>query len=520
MGLRGPSPTYQEPNMNNYEVWNGVQLQRACDMVMPGDQILVHGGDYTESILLEEVRGTKTKPIRIVAADSQWITGRKDPDPHRKIGIPIFGAPAFLRLDRCKHVIIEGLRIKHWWPTIVHATASSRLTIRGCQMRHATYAIVASDIGRPTCHNLLIEGNHWQQDDSEEHSLWFRIDWQESHGEEETPGSHQYFNGGFFGSHGIRGQVIIRNNLIEDAFNGIRMKSGKKPPTARSAGKVNSDVYIFENRFIRIRDNPIEPEVYAYNWHVRHNALLDCHAWFSLDHVAGGRWFFYGNSGWFESRQGSLDDHAKGEHTMGRVLKLSYEMNAADPGPGRVPTEPWFVFNNSWHLRCPVIGGANADVATAPPGKPGPDFTAKLAFFNNAFAWCLSSLDEKWLCEPIELIRHFDLQHSSAIVFDHDICNRADFMHFFQNMGSGEHHGIVTTAPLFTLPIDGGFALTANSPARASGWVNPESKLPGMFAMRLQADATLNRGAVQDYGLTQVPELEREAADLLKTMAT
>jgi hypothetical protein len=67
---------------------------------------------------------------------------------------------------------------------------------------------------------------------------------------------------------------------------------------------------------------------------------------------------------------------------MGRVLKLSYEQRPPDPESEGVPVFPWFVFNNSWHLRCPIIGGKNP---TLPPAGEGPDFTAHLNFFNNAF---------------------------------------------------------------------------------------------------------------------------------------
>ena len=480
----------------------------------------MHGGRYDERVTLENKSGTLAEPIRILPADDQWITGNKNPDPARDPWIPSYEDPAFLCIDNCQHIIIEGLKIMHWWPGILHAKRTQWLTVRGCQLLHSSYAIVVKDSKDQIAlsQNVLIEDNQWQQDDSLNHDLWSKIDWREAHGGEGTPGKFQYFNGAFFGAKNIRGKVIIRNNRISDAYNGIRMKSGDSPPPLTGLRKVNTNVHIFNNSFTRIRDNPIEPEVYAFNWHVRHNRLLDCHAWFSLDNVTGGQWYFYGNVGWFESRQGSLDDHAKDKHTMGRVLKLSYAILGQESGSTRVPTDPWFVFNNSWHLRCPVIGGANSRVPTVPAGEPGPDLTARLAFFNNAFAWCLSSPDDTWLCEPIELVRHFDMQHSSSVVFDHDICNRPDFMKFFQHLGWGEHHGITTTAPLFALPIDGKFALAAGSLARGSGWVDAEKQLPGIFALRLQADASINHGAVQDYGLTQVPELEREAVALLQTL--
>ena len=494
--------------MADYKVRNPDQFQAACDHVTAGDAILVYGGIYDKRTTLTRKFGKPAMPIRIQAADEHWISGDKSPDPSRLPGIPAFTDPAFLCIDDCEHVIIDGLKIKNWWPGIVHAKETRWLTVRGCDLRHASYAIAAKDKRTHTSH-LLIEDNHWQQDDSTGHDLWFKIDWKEAHGNEGSDGAFRYFNGGFFGAKAIRGQVILRRNRITDAYNGIRMKSGDKPPAADQLCRVNADVHIFDNDFIRIRDNPIEPEIYAYNWHIRHNRLLDCHAWFSFDGVTGGLWYLYGNTGRFQSRQG---DPNADQHTMGRVLKLSYELGQSDPASERVPSDPWFVFNNSWNLRCPVIGGANA---TVPSDGPGPDFSSRLAFFNNAFTWCQLTPVDPRVCEYVEMVRHFDKPRSQSVLFDYDICDRADFMDFFQRPGWGEGHGVTSTRPVFALPINARFALAVGSEALGSGWTTPETRLAGLSSPRLQADGTLNRGALQDYGLTQVPNLERQASSLL-----
>src|SRR5262249_51296602 len=149
----------------------------------------------------------------------------------------------------------------------------------------------------------------------------------------------------------IVGNVVVRGNKIKDAYNGVRMKADKDDPST-----INANIHVYGNEFTRIRDNPIEPEVSAYNWNVRHNQLVDCHAWFSFDGVTGGFWYFYGNTSTFTSRQGPANTFG---HTMGRVLKLSYESKPRSEDSERVPCKPWYVFNNSWHLRCPVVGGAN-----------------------------------------------------------------------------------------------------------------------------------------------------------------
>ena len=114
--------------------------------------------------------------------------------------------------------------------------------------------------------------------------------------------SFRYFNGGFLSAKGIAGKVVVRGNRIRDAFNGVRMKADRADPG--QSPRLNADVHIVENDFVRIRDNPVEPEVFAYNWHVRHNRILDCHAWFSFDGVTGGFWYFYGNPAIFAAGRG------------------------------------------------------------------------------------------------------------------------------------------------------------------------------------------------------------------------
>jgi len=301
-----------------------------------------------------------------------------------------------------------------------------------------------------------------------------------------------------------------------DAFNGVRMKgleASSKPQPPMSV--VNADVHIYDNDFIRIRDNPIEPEESAWNWHVRHNRLVDCHAWFSFDGVRGGYWYFYGNTGRFETRQGEPGQPA---HTMGRVLKLSYEARPPEDGATGMPSEPWFVFNNSWHLRCPIVGGANP---TLPDYGEGPDFTAKLDFFNNAFVWCSQTRDGAWVCEDVEMIRNLALAREDGTIFDYDICDRPAFFEELRRQGRREVNGLLATRPIFTNAAAGNFGLASGSEARRTGIVRAvavdgaekEAKL------RPQRDDTLNRGALQEYGLIEVPELEARSAALLDELS-
>jgi len=496
-----------------YKVRCPAELQRACDRAEAGDVILVYGGLYDTPSVLRGRQGRPGRPIVLCAADAGWICGGQVPDPYWGGTLPSTDAPrkpdvtdfAFLLINKCRHVVIDGLRIRRCWPSILSIKDSDHLQVRNCMLRGATYAIFAK--GAQTSH-LLIENNDWQQDDSPDHDLWYRLDWRRAHGNEGSDGLFRYFNGGFLSAKGIAGKVVVRGNRIRDAYNGVRMKADSADP--EQLPKLNADVHIIENDFIRVRDNPVEPEVFAYNWHVRHNRILDCHAWFSFDGVTGGFWYFYGNTGDFRSRQGSPGSDA---HTMGRVLKLSYRKFARDPDSERVPVFPWFVFNNSWHLRCPLIGGRN----DPPIGDgEGPDFTAHLDFFNNAFEWCSVDQHGPWVCEYTELFRNFDLAGSTETRFDHDICNRRDFFDFLAAHGQPERHGQLASRPIFERPTAGVFRLAADSEAACSGVVR-RIAVPGggTATLRPQGYGSLNRGAEQDYGLVQVPELEAQTAVLV-----
>ncbi len=453
--------------MGQYIVRSPSELQNACSVAQAGDEILIHGGLYDKSSVMEARSGTADRRIVFRAADDQWISGGQVPDPFWGGSSPSQDAPgkpavadfAFLVIDECTNVVIEGLKIQNCWPSILLVKDTRSLQIRKCVWRHGTYAIFA----KGNTSHLLIEDNEWQQDDSPGHDLWLTLDWERSHGNEGSDGLYRYFNGGFLSSKGITGKVVIRRNRIMDAFNGIRMKSADYPPSAENIRQLNADVHIVDNDFIRIRDNPTEPEVSAYNWHVRHNRLLDCHAWFSFDGVTGGYWYFYGNTGYFQSRQGP---RPKFGHTMGRVLKLSYEQRPPDPESEGVPIAPWFVFNNSWHLRCPIVGGANP---TVPPAGEGPDFTAHLDFFNNAFDWCDRTSDGSWLCEPIDLMHNFDFGKSAGTSFDYDVSSCPGFLSFF--VGRGEAHGLLATRPIFEDGSLGQFSPARDSEALRSGWV-------------------------------------------------
>jgi hypothetical protein len=511
--------------MTIHPVETPLQFARACDLARPGDVIEVYPGRYNRATTIAN-KDASAQPIVIRAAAKGPISGGQKPDAEWGLEAPCADSPgkptakdfAFLVIDNCQNIVIDGLEIAECWPSIFTLFHSSRITIRNCRLKHGIFAVFAkgkADDGDLRAHHYLIENNHWQQDTSPDHKLWTLIDWAQSHGGEGSDGRYRYFNGAFFGGKGLVGDVVIRGNRISDAYNGIRLKGADTEIAIDGLPRLNANVHIHDNDFIRIRDNPIEPEAYARDWHVRHNRLLDCHSWFSVDGVAGGYWYFYGNTGWFMSRQG-LPAHA--HHTMGRVLKLSYDSYIEPGSRSAVPSAPWYVFNNSWYLRCPIVGGSDPNASWS---TESPDFTENLAFFNNAMQWCDPAAHRERVCEMTDMVTNFDWARSPGVDFDHDVCSRADFKRFFAPPGVvGEPHGIAAMRPLFRDARAGDFILAPGSEAIGAGLRKDLSTFAGTPAtIRTSPNGTLDMGAHQPYGLTSVPLLESESARLLATFA-
>jgi hypothetical protein len=105
--------------MAQYVVRSPAELQAACDAALAGDTILVHGGSYPARSRLYQRHGTLDHPIVFRAADEHWILCSHAPDPYWGGSLPANDSPgkptdkdfAFLFIDDCSHVRIEGLKI-------------------------------------------------------------------------------------------------------------------------------------------------------------------------------------------------------------------------------------------------------------------------------------------------------------------------------------------------------------------------------------------------------------------------
>ncbi|WSH04966.1 right-handed parallel beta-helix repeat-containing protein (plasmid) [Rhizobium ruizarguesonis] len=338
-------------------------------------------GDYSLPLVMSGKSGTQQAPIVVrggadvrVGSAQAYADFRKTANELSAVqeagggypGVYYLADNAALVLRDCQWLVIEDLSFRGCWPTAVYIDNCQHITLRGLDIRGGTFAIGAT--GRNTRH-LLIEDCTWIQDindDSEDDicsihrdgrletsgpgigsALWKDIDWEDVHRNwQEDDGrrvdidaDHRGYDGDFFRAWTIAGYVIIRNNIIADAFNAVHFFN---QAAISEVTKFSRNVLIENNWFIRIRDNTIEPEDYAWNWTIRHNKFIDCFGPFSFEMRSSGYFYIYGNLGWNRHKPGPVHD----DHTTGQLFK--FPKTHVDAGPH-------YVFNNSWILRGPIV---------------------------------------------------------------------------------------------------------------------------------------------------------------------
>lgn len=406
-------------------------------------------------------------------------------DPEVLARIPHIKAFSCIRIENQEFIEIENINMRNCWPMAVFAINSAYITLRNTMIVGSTYAFHA--FGERS-HHFLLEGNHWIQDGSARHRMWREICWSAVKGyvadgqrhdacplEGEHVRDYSFFNGALFASWNIAGGVVVRQNQVSNAFNGIRMDA---PRGKKYRDKRNLNVEIYANTFRYIRDNPIEPEATATNWWVHHNRIYNAHSWFSFDGVAGGEWYIFGNVGWFDERpyfgchnnpdcDACVADPDCNLAWSGKVLK--YHEN------GPYPVKPVYVFNNSWYLRTVVAGKGS---------------TRNLRHWNNAIEFCKPKDPDDGICQvtnrpndpdselcgplplasPLRLLsRDFTWMGGWGNRFDYDMSSQC-FPESLTANGQ-ESHGVVAEPGerIFEAPEKGDFRLPAASPARDRG---------------------------------------------------
>jgi len=460
-------------------------LAEALALAPAGATVHLLPGMYYRAVALYRRRGREHAPIRIRgsrAPDGTLLSVLCGTNAAGSIypKLPDGDDYAFFNLVRCEHIEISDVAVQDCWPCFVYAEDCSGITLSRIDVRAGTYVLFARGRGSA---GFTVRDSRWVQDPTG--ALWSEIPWDESH-----HGRYAYYNGALFGSVDIAGDIRIEGNRVANAFNGVRMTADPRagPPPVRA---VNVNVVICGNTFENIRDNAVEPEATALNWHVFHNRIRNCHAVFSLQGVRGGFWYLYGNVLWFDDRPGRPFQGHRG----GQVYKLDHR----EPFPDR----PVFVFNNSLYLRTFLIKNARAE---------------RLIHKNNAVQFCRpEDYPEPCLCrDDRDFFRGFPYRGGpwpASVAFDYDLSSKS-FEALRREHGQ-ELHGLGGTDAGFRDPAGGDLRLRDDSPARGAGtpirlraghdWAGSEdwSSWP--------RDGRPNIGAWQDAGLTVGPPVVRIA---------
>lgn len=475
--------------------------ERAC-----GDLYSALTAPRTPDLLAALFGSTATR-----ASAGERAAGARPAIPIGRIGR--LAEAACLDLDRVDGVVVEDLTFQDCWLVAVRALGSRRVTLRRALVIGSSYGLAAR--GRPgqTADYITVEDVTWIQDVSGYDAaslsregpfrcrngretalgcpgvMWRSIPWGVSH-----HGVYEHFNGALLGGADLEGPIVFRRNMVLSAYNGVRLKaSGCEDLPASSLSPetcpYNAGIWISENLFSYVRDNPVELETWATDAHVARNRIHNAHAWFSFDDMGGGPVYVYGNRGWFDdmpalawSSQASVgpacrrrpvsappdaagfdpvldrrfdylkarwlpvgveaidasgrvdrmdvEEQSCAASVAGRVVKLALPPRGAAPDTYRYPRRgPIYLFNNSWYLRAPVTGVGAA---------------ANLRHWNNAILFC----------EPGTPGYAPELCEARPKTFDAAACGRE----FVQADGLGRFPGARGSLPFFDcfrwLPVD------------------------------------------------------------------
>jgi hypothetical protein len=380
----------------------------AFKIVEPGDEIrLLPGVYFKKTSFVMNVHGGFDNPIII-------RSHREDPaqyaiiDGGAKPRIQGYG----MKVNNSSWLVFKDLKFRNCWQDVIDIDHSSYLSFIGCYFEGGRRVIYPQF---EDCHHFLVEDCYWEQDEK----IYTDYDWAEMH-----HGSMKYLNGSLFAGKSIGGGVVIRDNIIKNAYNGIRFTG------ERDDRRQNANYEIYNNKIINTGDNAFEPEYVCYNVHFYHNQLENSHAYISIDMVRGGEIYFYGNRGWQST-------HAGHEWTI-------FKFRGYDDEDGPQPLdEPFYVFNNSWYVHFDAISGSSSGYRNR-----------YMKHYNNAY----------YFTGDNDLIGVKRL--GKGCEFDYD-CSNNEFPDLIDKLGF-EKHGIESD-PLFQNPARGDFRVGPQSPCIDAG---------------------------------------------------
>jgi hypothetical protein len=414
--------------------------------------------------------------LSALTTSTSALAGERERSRRSRLAVPIGRAgrlaeAACLDINRADGVTIEDLTFQECWLAAVRAIGSRRVTLRRSLVIGSSYGLAARGSRERPADALVVEEVTWVQDASGFDTaaltregpfrcgdgrisplgcpgrLWRSIPWGVSH-----HGVYDHFNGALLGGTDVRGPIVFRRNMVLSAYNGVRLKAAgcedlKAADLSLETCPFNQDIWIYDNLFAYVRDNPVELETWATDVRVYRNRIVNSHAWLSFDDMGGGPVYVYGNRGWFDdvpaidlpghspslppcTRQpiekpaagGAFDpgldrrydfvrarwlpvgvesigpsgdvtwmdpsDQTCDASLQGRVVKLALPPKDAEPGTYRYAARgAIYLFNNSWYLRSPVTGIGAA---------------ANLRHWNNAIQFCEGGVPgyDPELCRP------------------------------------------------------------------------------------------------------------------------
>ena len=320
----------------------GIRHPAGNPVVVEADRALFSAGRTLES-------------FRQTAADTARLAHRIAGYP----GVYPIADQATLHLANCHGLTLRNFLFEDSWPTAVYLQDCSDIRFEGFSIVGSSFAFYAE--GKDTA-RVTLEGCSWRQDPDPD-TLWKRTTWKEIHEKYPDDKIDEYngnraFDGSFFVGRDIAGDLEVHGCTVEHAFNGIHLFNRRLTPA------LSRNIHVHGCRFSHIRDNVLEPEDLAYNWWFHDNLLFNCHKWFSFEVPSAGWYYIFRNRAWFDDIGGPPDDGHRG----GGIFKLLED----DTRPLRYPG-PIEVFNNSWHVTCPIA-------------KKGA--TARFHHHNNAMTVC------------------------------------------------------------------------------------------------------------------------------------
>ena len=326
-----------------------------------------------------------------------------------------------IRMAHVRGIVLADLAFEDCWIAAIQTVNSREITLEGAIIHGSSFGFlaIATSGMEVDSHTYRVADTHWIQSpgayrpDAEACAqphldlscavdVWDDLPWGVTHHHLWRP-----LNGALFAAYNIAGNVLIEDNLIERAYNGVRIIS-ELPGTGRN-------VEIRRNRFRFLRDNAVEPEGRADGWVVKHNRFENVHAWITSDGVVGGSMYIFGNLGWYDPDQIPGQrcrediDWARSPYFKGLagdegryvLIDVGYDptsvecrghyrgviLKTGDKRKAKFPYFEWIsIFNNSWRTRSPLFSSKHA---------------APLSHFNNAIAFTGCGLDGPWHCRQI-----------------------------------------------------------------------------------------------------------------------